>query len=145
MSAKSIVLALAASLLVVTANAAAQQPPSPGGSANRPPTAAPLVADPTLGMALLFATVKADGTIDRGAGVTSVENLGDGSYAVVFNRDVSGCGYFINVADSSVGTVLGLATAVRRVSRTDAVFVQTASSNGTAFDQPFQLLVFCAH
>jgi hypothetical protein len=95
-------------------------------------------------MALLFATVKSDGTIDRGAGLTKVEKLGTGSYSVQFNRDVSGCGYFINVADSSVGTVLGLATAVRRNTDPDGVFVQVADSGGTAFDLPFQLLVFCA-
>jgi hypothetical protein len=102
-------------------------------------------AGSTLGAAQMFATVNADGSIDRGAGVTSVNKHGLGAYDVAFDRDVSGCSYVANAGGAGVDVVaFGFASAVKSKSDVNIVVVLTANTSGAFADLPFQLLVFCA-
>ena len=83
------VAVLAAVLLAVGANV---------GAAGKPPVAA----------ATLWAVVNVDGTLARASGAVSSAQLGaDGSYEVVFNRDVTGCAWTATGADDD-GLTIGV-------------------------------------
>jgi hypothetical protein len=106
----------------------------------------------------LWAVVNGDGTLARGSHVTSTEKLelqfltteigptamGDGSYEVIFDRDVANCAY---VATLGVG---GFAEPIRggllvapRFAEANGVFVNTYDVDGADTDGGFHLAVFC--
>jgi hypothetical protein len=83
--------ALAAALAVSAALASggAHAAPKP------PPTTAPG------GFTTGWAVVRVDGSLARGSGAVSSQQLGvDGEYEVVFNRDVSGCAYVATAGEA---------------------------------------------
>jgi hypothetical protein len=126
--------------------AAAQQPSSSAGSGANGRNAVPPVATQSFGMALMSATVNADGSLDRGAGVTGATKLGTtGAYEVDFDRDVTTCSYVANAGGTGFDiTALGFASAVKSKTNANAVVVLTGGTNGAFTDLPFQLIVFCA-
>ena len=94
----------------------------------------------------VWAVVRSDFTIARGAGVESVSKEGDGQAAVIFEKDVTLCAYTANVgfagnegqpADGSV-TVVGL------YGNPNGVFITTYDQEGTQVDSGFHLVVTCA-
>jgi hypothetical protein len=142
MSAKPIVLALAASLLVVTANAAA---PSPPRASDRPEISVPPPRAATLGMALMSAVVNAQGTLVRGAGAVSTTG-GDGQYEVVFDRNVTACAYTASVASPDTDIPADGASVVLSVliDNPNALFVRITQDQVGFALRPFQVIVFCA-
>jgi hypothetical protein len=107
--------------------------------------------DRSPGMALMFAVVNEDGSLDRGAGVTSTESHGNGLYDVVFDRDVSGCVYTVSVgspttrsSSGGIGLTPGIATASSLSGVPEGVFVEIHDFDGNGVVTSFHLMVFCA-
>jgi hypothetical protein len=117
-------------------------------SAGAPAFAAP---DDALGVALMFAVVNSDGTLDRGSGARSVSQDGAGKYRVVFDRDVSECVYPATTgipfsASSSGGSPLseGVTHVASLAGVPEGVFVTTYDFAGNLASRSFHLMVFCA-
>jgi hypothetical protein len=88
----------------------------------------------------LWAVVNADGTLDRGKGVTDSDKVSTGEYEIQFNRDVSRCAHsatfdhasgfiFISLRDASIGA--------------REVGVTTTDRSAVVRDSPFHLIVTC--
>jgi hypothetical protein len=91
---------------------------------------------------LLFAQVKADGTLDannRGATAAALSNATTSTFTVTFNRDVSKCSYTATATgtDAAAGAVF----AVSAGSDAKTVVVDEEPAGSTA--APFQLHVIC--
>jgi hypothetical protein len=94
---------------------------------------------------VLFATVNADGTLDRSSGDVSVIKTGAGSYRVDFNRQVRDCAFTATVGimgdanhyegDADVTSQLFDNTAVH-------VYTRTAATT-TEADLPFMVTAVC--
>jgi hypothetical protein len=96
-------------------------------------------------MALLSAVINADGTVVRGAGVTSASRAGPGNYEVIFNRNVSDCTWQGTIAGPGAGTTaIGLIAINLLAASPNGLFVRTADTSNTVTDHQFQLIVFCA-
>ena len=93
----------------------------------------------------MWATINADGTIARGAGVVSAEHLGvDGSYQVIFNRDITQCAYIATLGNPGAGSPeVGFIATALRVSTTNGVFVETRDTDDLFVDSSFHLQVSC--
>ena len=88
--------------------------------------------------------VTAAGAIARGSGVVSVTPGATGSYVVVFNQNVSACGYLAQLADpGTAAPTLGQIATALRSDNPDAVQVSTGSTTGAAANRPFMVAVFC--
>lgn len=100
------------------------------------------------GQATAFVAMGADGTVRYSKGVDASNPLTtgkfpgvSGGYQVLFTRDVSQCAAVANV-HFDAGAI---APAFAMVGRSSAaqVSVQIFRSDGTPFDAPFELAVFC--
>ncbi len=133
------------SLAVTLACAAAVTVAAPVTSAQAAKAAkvAPEAADQTLGMALMGAAVRGNGTLYEGVGVVSATRSGTGAYRVTFQRDIRGCILNATAAlfpgDSSTGA---FASASYYSQTTVSVLMRNPS--GTFVDHSIQLMVFCA-
>jgi hypothetical protein len=110
----------------------------------------PQAADQTLGMALLSAAVRTDGTLMRGAGVTSVVREAVGLYTVTFNRSLTACMCVASIGSFFDNDIVGPspnnnATATCPTANGNATAsVRTGNANAnTQNDLPFHLIVFC--
>lgn len=112
------------------------------------PHSAHAAPDRTLGMALMSAAVRSDGTLVGGAGAvsSSTHNTLPYEYEVVFNRNLSGCdavatpgALFIQNTDWS-----GFIAISALASKPNSVLVLTKATNGTPSPRPFHLIIFCA-
>jgi hypothetical protein len=115
--------------------------------------------DPGTPATALWAVVNADGTLARGSGVVSTAKLeimaivpdvgplamGDGSYEVIFERDVTACAYTATLGTAEFGDtpLRGQIEVARRFMHADGVFVATSDDAGTDHDGGFHLAVFC--
>jgi len=98
-------------------------------------SAQPRAPDQTLGMALMSASVGANGSLIRGGGVVSSAKVSAGTYDVTFSRNIEGC---VAVANTSASRF------ARIVSHTGNVIrVRVADGQSTNADNPFTMLVFC--
>jgi hypothetical protein len=94
--------------------------------------------------AALWAVVKGDGGLSRGAGAVSSSQVEPGRFEVLFNRDVSQCAYIATLG--SPGSSLphagdiGVSGGAKGV---NAVFVRTRSAAGEETGESFHLAVFC--
>jgi hypothetical protein len=88
------------------------------------------------------ALVSANGTLLRG-NAASATRLATGSYEVIFNRNVTGCVYNVNVGGTQFDSPLGFASATRRSGDSFGIFVFTADTSGADADRPFHLTVHC--
>jgi hypothetical protein len=97
--------------------------------------------DPGQPATRLWAVINSDGSTARQSGVTSSAAAApSGTYAVTFDRDVSGCSYQVTSGGPAVpGEVL----AQPLTADANGVFVATANSSGTYLQKPFNLAVFC--
>jgi hypothetical protein len=131
----SFVIGAAAAFLVATAWNALQSAP-----------VAPAVADKTLGMALMSATVDAatPPNLIRGSGVVSVNRQFAGFHEVVFNRDLSNCSCTASTGRYSVGNYTSTVTAAANCPyASNSVVVATTNHQASFTDSPFHLIVFC--
>lgn len=85
-----------------------------------------------------------NGSLARGNGVVASVRAGTGTYAVTFDRNVSGCAYSATIGNPVDGTPpTGQITATPLNSNANAVYVTTHLSDGTLSDRPFHLAVTC--
>ncbi len=92
----------------------------------------------------LWAVVDTAGTLIRGAGATAVNDAGTGK-AVVFDRDVTGCGASatLNTDNPNANPPAGEIGTAPRMANANAIFVQARTSTGTVTDAGFVLTVDC--
>jgi hypothetical protein len=93
----------------------------------------------------LWAVVRSDGTLARGAGVVSSSGPGP-DYQVKFNRDITGCAFAATIGHPADGAeAFGEIEAHIQsvVNARDTVGVFTANSAGTLANRAFHLIVDC--
>ena len=95
-----------------------------------------------------FAVVDSTGALVRGSSsVVSASRVGStsGNYQVIFNKDVTGCGFVATIGQTgSEGTALpGEIDVAGRNGNVDGVYVETTNSTGMDSDRPFHLSVVC--
>jgi hypothetical protein len=96
------------------------------------------------GPSLLWAVVRANGSLARGTKGVVAKPITTGTYQVDFGVDVRHCSYVGNVGDPSTASAgLGFVTTATRLKNRQAVFVQTWNTSFKASSQPFQLVVAC--
>jgi hypothetical protein len=99
----------------------------------------------------LYALIKGtDGSVVRGTGVTSTSygfGSEEGSYEIVFNRNVSSCVYLATIANEVAGRPTAVSGgeigASAMSTNVNGVAVKTRSSAGVAADRSFSLVVVC--
>jgi len=92
----------------------------------------------------LWAMVTSAGVLSRGSGVVSVTPGATGSYVVVFDQNLSACGYLAQIADPGTSTPsLGQIATSLRFDNASAVQVTTANTSGAPAARPFTVAVFC--
>jgi len=90
------------------------------------------------------AVISDTGATVRGRGVTSSSQTGTGQYLVVFDRDVRQCTYFATLGDESAsGPGTGQIAVGSAAASVNGVHVVTRTSDGTAANRSFHLLVSC--
>ena len=100
--------------------------------------------DPGVSATRLWAVVNTNGTLQRGSNVASTGKLsGLGNYQVLFNQDISGCEYSVNVGGADITSSTGIASAVRRLDQPTGVQVSTSDFDGAQADRSFHLAVHC--
>lgn len=98
---------------------------------------------------MLWAVVNANGTVARsdGAVVSRTRKIPgfNGSYEVIFYRNVTGCVYTASIGNAGAGNPLhGSIVVAARAGNALGVFVETrTSSTGALVDRPFHLFVNC--
>jgi hypothetical protein len=98
------------------------------------------------GAVVYWAVVNPDGSLARhGNSATEVEKIGEGSYVVKFEADVSQCAYEAAIGRSDAENTAnpGYATVVARFGEPHGVLVQTYNVTPTREDKGFHLAVFC--
>ncbi|HEX9904172.1 MAG TPA: hypothetical protein VGA77_04335 [Propylenella sp.] len=92
-----------------------------------------------------WATVRANATLVRGKGVTSVTGFVAGIYEVEFDKKVVDCLYIATLGTGSPGTAqLGqIGAAPAGHSNQNTVVIRTRNSAGVGADLPFHLFVGC--
>ena len=90
------------------------------------------------------AVISDTGATVRGRGVSSSAQTGTGQYVVVFDRDVRQCTYFATLGDESAsGPGTGQIAVGSAASSVNGVHVVTRTSDGTAANRSFHLIVSC--
>jgi hypothetical protein len=96
------------------------------------------------GPTVLWAVVKANGTLARGTKGTVAKPITTGTYQVDFGVDIRNCSYVGSVGDPSTAAAgLGFVTTATRLKNPQAVFVETWNTSFKASSQPFHLVVAC--
>jgi hypothetical protein len=76
--------------------------------------------------------------------VVSVTPGSLGNFTVVFNQNISGCGYLAQLADTGTAApALGQVATALRGDNPNAVQVTTGTSSGAAANRSFMVGVFC--
>nr|WP_295465447.1 hypothetical protein [Mesorhizobium sp.] len=102
-----------------------------------------------LGSATLWAVINANGTVARsdGANTATTRKIPgfNGSYEVIFYRNVTGCVYTASIGNAGAGNPLhGSIVVAARAGNALGVFVETrTASTGALVDRPFHLFVNC--
>jgi hypothetical protein len=109
-------------------------------------TVQPTAADRTLGAAMMYAVVTAEGALVRSSSdVVSATRLGtDGMYDVIFNRNIRSCSYVASAGSDGPVNSIAFVSAADVSGNTAGVRVQTRSSDGINSDIGFGLQVLCA-
>lgn len=94
----------------------------------------------------LWAVVDADGTLQRGKGVTSLSRLSSGEYLIKFKQDVSRCACSATLLNNSgfvfLDTIVTVDNQVRQTTPRE-VGVTTLDRAGFVRDTAFHLVVHC--
>ncbi|MFD1702018.1 hypothetical protein ACFSCV_03280 [Methylopila henanensis] len=122
--------------------------PALASDRNDPPArakASPTPSASDLGMALMSAAVRMDGSLVRGEGAQSAVNLAKGAYEVSFGRDITNCALTatIGVVEAFDTPPSLFAVVSPRAGDPSAVFLRILDVNGTLTNGPFHLTVFC--
>src|SRR3954468_1546801 len=109
---------------------------------------AAMLAVPALSQAAApkWAVVNAAGGLVRGNGAVSSLSLGVGTYQVVFNANVTGCGFIATAGDPAAGAVSGpiSVSVAQRAGNANGVYLETRDqTTGAPSNQPFQLVTHC--
>jgi len=145
MSKRIIILAVVAIVAALTgasfagAGVEPSQPVSTSGPTEYP------VAPAKATSQVLRAQIAADGSFVKGSvGVTS-NDLGTGTYEVIFPRNVVNCIYVATLAEPGSFSTGGPGEVgvTGRAGNVNGVFVNTYTSAGAGSDQPFNILVAC--
>lgn len=111
------------------------------------PGAPPPAAVGDLGMAIMSASILADGTINRGEGVISAgtQRLSTGTYEVGFGRDITACAYSVTVGEGGIASATPAVTGVtRRSGNPNGLFIRIVNPPDEASeDRDFFVLVYC--
>ena len=115
------------------------------GGDNAGPAATGPDAGPDVAKRDRWAVVNADGTINRGKGVTFVETAGTGNYVVHFDKNVRACMYSgtIGLSGASGTESPGFITTVGAAIDVNGVFVTTDDISGASATRGFHLYVGC--
>ena len=95
------------------------------------------------------AVINGDGTVLRSSTLpftlSSSTRLGTGLYQLIWNHNVTGCGWVATIGVGTFGGSVpgGEITTAGRAGNTNGVFVETFNSAGTLADLPFHLIVIC--
>jgi len=94
-----------------------------------------------------WVVVNNDGVLARGRGTAVGDPAGrtaDGTYQVIFDRDVRGCAYQATLGNPSTGgPPQGQVSVTSLPSNVNGVRVRTANGAGAVADRPFHLIVSC--
>ncbi len=98
--------------------------------------------------AVTSASIFADGTVNRGEGVTTdaafTSRLSTGTYQVGFTRDITECFFNVTAGEGGIGGATPRVTGVtRRSGNPNGVFVRLTDNTGTSIDNDFFISVFC--
>ncbi|HTY71782.1 MAG TPA: hypothetical protein VMI11_05065 [Actinomycetes bacterium] len=97
------------------------------------------------GPRVLWAVVRANGSVARGTSGASAKAITTGAYEVDFGVDVRRCAYVGSVGDpGTAASAPGFVTTATRSGNPRGVFVGTWNSGGKAASLGFQLMVACA-
>ena len=93
----------------------------------------------------VFAVVDADGKLQRGMYVDSVQRLGPGTYEVIFRRDVRKGVYLATVGGHGYegAPPAGTVAVQGRANNPKGVLVATSAVTGASVNMGFHLLVVC--
>ena len=92
----------------------------------------------------MFASINSNGTIARSYFTTSAQTLGTGIYEVLFNRDITSCGFQATIGNPGAGTAAsGQISIQQRAGAATGVFVQTTDPAGAIANRPFYVTVNC--
>lgn len=106
------------------------------------------VGSPGMNSTELWAAVHGNGTLARGAGVSSSKHTGTGLYQVTFDRDVTNCSYQVTVGSLTPVTYVeaGFASVSPGSDSNGTggnVYVRTANVGGAWTDYDFFLAIYC--
>ncbi len=91
-----------------------------------------------------FASIRSDGTINRGTHLTSSQRFSPGAYEVIFDRDIRSCGYSATVGEGDIGGATpGQIGITRRSGNNNGVFLQIYDKTGVLADRDFFVTVIC--
>jgi hypothetical protein len=92
----------------------------------------------------LWGVIDTDGSLVRGAGVTSTSRTAAGAYHVVFNQDVSDCGYLATLGRTGAEVAQGGEIGTGGLPETpNGVWVRTRDSAGNLTDLSFHIAIAC--
>lgn len=91
----------------------------------------------------LHVTVATDGTRSNDRGVVSSAKLADGSYQVIFDRDVRTCVPAATLVQAAAAPLTGEIAVAPLRDNANGIHVATAASDGRDADRAFHLLVSC--
>ena len=99
----------------------------------------------SVGTAVFYATVGANGTLAQGVGAVSSQNFSAGFYEVIFNVDVSKGAYVATAACADPSTWCNPPAVIVSVSprqnNPNGVFIETYDADGQLKNSGFNLLV----
>jgi hypothetical protein len=91
-----------------------------------------------------FAVVDDNGVRSRSRNVSTTARTGEGSYNVVFNRDVSKCAYLVSLGRVLLGgSQRGEISTTLLAGLNNVVRVRTRDSDGSPSDREFHIAVVC--
>jgi hypothetical protein len=94
--------------------------------------------DHTLGMALMGGLISPTGQFQAGSGITNVQQTGTGEYVITFERNIVGCPF----ATGTIGG-FGVSTAIVGQGQTTLSVWTRLTSDNSAVDDSFSIVVFC--
>jgi hypothetical protein len=94
--------------------------------------------DHTLGMALMGGLISPSGELQSGSGITNVQQTGTGEYVIRFERNIVGCPF----ATGTIGG-FGVSTAIVGQGQTTLTVWTRLTSDNSAVDDTFSIVVFC--
>jgi hypothetical protein len=103
----------------------------------------PRAPDRTLGVSMMSAMVRGDGTTAVGAGVVASERAVTGFYRVTFVRSLTGCTFLAGISTAGDAVAPGNIITTRDPGAPSNIVVQTFSSGTTHADRDFAVMVFC--